>query len=177
MASARSVAGGEEVAVWKVELLAAAGAAVDVFSETPCRELADLVATYEAGRVSILPRAWTAADLKDAVVAFGGEEAARFSAAARALGVPVNIIDQPRYCDFQFGAIVNRSPAVIGISTGGAAPILGQAIRRRSRADFRARRRPRWSITFRARMKRWSARRSAPLRTGKAARRRRRWWC
>jgi len=131
------VAGGEEAAVWKVELLAAAGAAVDVFSETPCPELADLVATYEAGRVSILRRAWTAADLKDAVVAvgaFGGEEAARFAAAARALGVPVNIIDQPRYCDFQFGAIVNRSPVVIGISTGGAAPILGQAIRRRIEA-------------------------------------------
>ncbi|WP_425312639.1 SAM-dependent methyltransferase [Martelella limonii] len=31
----------------------------------------------------------------------------------------------------QFGSIVNRSPVVIGISTDGAAPILGQAIRRR----------------------------------------------
>src|SRR3546814_1754511 len=31
----------------------------------------------------------------------------------------------------QFVAIVNRSPVVIGISTAGAAPVLGQAIRRR----------------------------------------------
>ena len=38
------------------------------------------------------------------------------------------------YCDFQFGTVVNRSPVVIGISTAGAAPVLGQAIRRRIEA-------------------------------------------
>ena len=44
---------------------------------------------------------------------------------------PVNVIDKPEFCTFQFGSIVNRSPVVIGISTDGAALILGQAIRRR----------------------------------------------
>ena len=48
---------------------------------------------------------------------------------ARAAGVPVNVIDKPKFCDFAFGAIVNRSPLVIGISTDGAAPVFGQAIR------------------------------------------------
>lgn len=43
--------------------------------------------------------------------------------------MPVNVIDRPAFCDFSFGAIVNRSPLVIGISTDGAAPVLGQAIR------------------------------------------------
>ena len=57
------------------------------------------------------------------------DEAARFAAAARAAGVPVNVIDKPKFCDFAFGAIVNRSPLVIGISTDGAAPVFGQAIR------------------------------------------------
>ncbi len=52
-----------------------------------------------------------------------------FAAAARAAGVPVNVIDRPAFCDFSFGAIVNRSPLVIGISTDGAAPVFGQAIR------------------------------------------------
>ncbi|MGV2184550.1 hypothetical protein [Rhizobium rhizogenes] len=42
-----------------------------------------------------------------------------------------NVIDKPTFCQFKFGSIVNRSPVVIGISTDGAAPILGQAIRRR----------------------------------------------
>jgi uroporphyrin-III C-methyltransferase/precorrin-2 dehydrogenase/sirohydrochlorin ferrochelatase len=57
------------------------------------------------------------------------DEAARFAAAARGRGVPVNVIDKPAFCDFAFGAIVNRSPLVIGISTDGAAPVFGQAIR------------------------------------------------
>ena len=52
-----------------------------------------------------------------------------FAAAARAVGVPVNVIDKPAFCDFAFGAIVNRSPLVIGISTDGAAPVFAQAIR------------------------------------------------
>jgi uroporphyrin-III C-methyltransferase/precorrin-2 dehydrogenase/sirohydrochlorin ferrochelatase len=43
--------------------------------------------------------------------------------------VPVNVIDRPAFCDFSFGAIVNRSPLVIGISTDGASPVFGQAIR------------------------------------------------
>src|SRR5262249_38841857 len=47
----------------------------------------------------------------------------------RARGVPVNVIDRPAYCDFSFGAVVNRSPLVIGISTDGAAPVFAQAIR------------------------------------------------
>jgi uroporphyrin-III C-methyltransferase/precorrin-2 dehydrogenase/sirohydrochlorin ferrochelatase len=45
--------------------------------------------------------------------------------------VPVNVIDRSAFCDFAFGAIVNRSPLVIGISTDGAAPVVGQAIRAR----------------------------------------------
>jgi uroporphyrin-III C-methyltransferase/precorrin-2 dehydrogenase/sirohydrochlorin ferrochelatase len=43
--------------------------------------------------------------------------------------VPVNVIDKPASSDFSFGAIVNRSPLVVGISTDGAAPVFGQAIR------------------------------------------------
>ena len=40
-----------------------------------------------------------------------------FSCAAHVAGVTVNVIDKPAWCDFQFGSIVNRSPAVIAIST------------------------------------------------------------
>ena len=58
-------------------------------------------------------------------------EAASFAALARDCGVLVNAIDKPLHCDVQFGSIVNRSPVIVGISTDGAAPILGQAIRRR----------------------------------------------
>src|SRR5258708_2252806 len=65
-----------------------------------------------------------------AVGGFGNDgDAAQFAAAARARGVPVNVIDKPAFCDFAFGAIVNRSPLVIGISTDGAAPVFGMAVR------------------------------------------------
>ena len=76
------------------------------------------------GAKPILParRSRSAASCDDA-------DAARFAQAARAAGVPVNVIDKPQFCDFAFGAIVNRSPLVIGISTDGAAPVFGQAIR------------------------------------------------
>ena len=76
---------------------------------------------------------WSADDLRGAAIAVGAfdsmAEAKRFCDAARAVGVPVNVIDKPAFCDFSFGAIVNCSPLVIGISTDGAAPVFAQAIR------------------------------------------------
>src|SRR6202008_2276904 len=83
--------------------------------------------------ITIHRRAIEPADFADAALAVGAfeddGEAAAFVAHARAAGVPVNVIDKPAFCDFSFGAIVNRSPLVIGISTDGAAPVFGQAIR------------------------------------------------
>jgi uroporphyrin-III C-methyltransferase/precorrin-2 dehydrogenase/sirohydrochlorin ferrochelatase len=121
-------------AVWKVELLAAAGAKVDVYAPKPGADLNELAEDEAfAGRIEIHVRAWRNDDLSDAALAVGAfktdEESSAFAAAARAIGVPVNVIDKPAFCDFAFGSIVNRSPLVIGISTDGAAPVFGQAIR------------------------------------------------
>lgn len=128
------VAGSGPAAAWKAELLAAAGASVDVFAETFCEEL-DALATSmpERGAITLHARAWQRQDFSGAAVAIGDfpqeHEAAAFAHAARAAGVLVNVIDKPAHCDFSFGAIVNRSPLVIGISTDGAAPAFAQAIR------------------------------------------------
>ncbi len=130
------VAGGTAPAVWKAELLAAAGADVLVVSPEPCPEMEDLAAAAPA-RLTLLRRAWVPADLAGAAVAVGafeGDEGEPFRDAARAAGVPVNVIDVPALCDFQFGTIVARSPLVIGISTDGAAPVFGQALRARIEA-------------------------------------------
>jgi uroporphyrin-III C-methyltransferase/precorrin-2 dehydrogenase/sirohydrochlorin ferrochelatase len=51
------------------------------------------------------------------------------SAAARAAGIPVNVVDRPELSDFLMPAVVDRGEIVIGISTGGSAPILAQRIR------------------------------------------------
>jgi uroporphyrin-III C-methyltransferase/precorrin-2 dehydrogenase/sirohydrochlorin ferrochelatase len=125
------VAGGSAAAAWKAELLAAAGARVDVFAPDVSDEMTALA--RETAGIAIHPRAIDAADLDGAALAIGAFEddakAASFAALARRAGVPVNVIDKPAFCDFSFGAIVNRSPLVIGISTDGAAPVFGQAIR------------------------------------------------
>jgi uroporphyrin-III C-methyltransferase/precorrin-2 dehydrogenase/sirohydrochlorin ferrochelatase len=127
------VVGGRGPAAWKVELLSATGAAVDVVATEVSDEMREVIADPPRGSVTLHERAWRAEDLAGAAIAIGDfadeDSAAAFARAARAAGVPVNVIDKPRFCDFAFGAIVNRSPLVIGISTDGAAPVFGQAIR------------------------------------------------
>jgi uroporphyrin-III C-methyltransferase/precorrin-2 dehydrogenase/sirohydrochlorin ferrochelatase len=106
------VAGNTEAAAWKAELLAAAGAEVVTCGpDWP----ADI---FQGAALAVADVATEA-------------EALAFRQAAKAAGVPVNIVDRPAFSDFQFGSMVNRSPVVIGISTDGAAPILAQAIRRK----------------------------------------------
>ena len=127
------LAGGNSAAAWKAELLSAAGAHVDVYTADACDELLQLVADAPRGVIVLNRRSWAPEDLRGAAVAIGAFEddagAAQFASCARARGVPVNVIDKPAFCDFAFGAIVNRSPRVIGISTDGAAPVFAQAIR------------------------------------------------
>jgi uroporphyrin-III C-methyltransferase/precorrin-2 dehydrogenase/sirohydrochlorin ferrochelatase len=127
------VAGHSPAVAWKVELLSAAGATVDVFVENPCEELRAVAKEPPRGAVTFHARPWTHEDFAGAAIAVGGcdddRDAESFARAAREAGVPVNVIDKPAYCDFSFGAIVNRSPLVIGVSTDGAAPVFAQAIR------------------------------------------------
>lgn len=126
------VAGGGAGAAWKGELMAAAGAEVHVFCPRAALSaaLAEKLDTFRHQ-----DHDWRAARFEDFAIAVGecddDVEAAAFHARATAAGVPVNVVDRPDFCQFKFGSIVNRSPVVIGISTDGAAPILGQAIRRR----------------------------------------------
>jgi uroporphyrin-III C-methyltransferase/precorrin-2 dehydrogenase/sirohydrochlorin ferrochelatase len=127
------LAGGTQAAAWKAELLVAAGAQVHVYAEEISDDMLMLLADPPRGVIVHHQRAWMPDDLRRAAMAIGAleddESAAKFASAARAAGVPVNVIDKPAFCDFSFGAIVNRSPLVIGVSTDGAAPVFAQAIR------------------------------------------------
>jgi uroporphyrin-III C-methyltransferase / precorrin-2 dehydrogenase / sirohydrochlorin ferrochelatase len=127
------VAGGTPAAAWKAELLSAAGARVEVFASAPSEEMRTLAAAPPCGAVALFDGVWTTTDFAGAAIAVADcaddAAAAAFARAARAAGVPVNVVDRPAFSDFIFGAIVNRSPLVIGISTDGASPVFGQAIR------------------------------------------------
>ena len=127
------MAGGSEAVAWKAELFAAAGAWVEVFDPAPCEALAALAGRNDA--ISLRLQALTQRDLPGAAALIADAqdeaEAAALHAMARAAGLPVNIIDKPAWCDFQFGAIVERSPLVVAISTDGGAPVFGQMLRAR----------------------------------------------
>ena len=128
-----AISGGSEAATWKAELFAAAGARLEVYATEPCQTLVALAASH--AQIELRPRAIAPDDLTG-VAAFIADaqdeaEAAAFHAMARAAGVPVNVIDQPAWCDFQFGSIVERSPLVVAISTDGGAPGFGQMLRAR----------------------------------------------
>jgi uroporphyrin-III C-methyltransferase / precorrin-2 dehydrogenase / sirohydrochlorin ferrochelatase len=130
------LAGGSNAVLWKAELCQAAGARVEIFGQTLCEGLVMLAS--RCPNVILVGRPLEPEDFRGAALAVAeaasAPEAAGFQAAARAAGVPVNIIDKPEFSDFQFGAIVDRSPLVIGISTGGGAPKLAQALRGRLEA-------------------------------------------
>jgi precorrin-2 dehydrogenase/sirohydrochlorin ferrochelatase len=53
------------------------------------------------------------------------------AAAARAAGVPVNVVDDPALCDFHTPAVIDRGAVVVAVGTAGAAPLLAAVLRDR----------------------------------------------
>lgn len=84
-------------------------------------------------RLAIERRNFRDSDLDGMALVYGatGDAAqdARIATAARARGIPVNIVDRPELCDFTTPAIIDRSPLLVAISTGGAAPVLARRLR------------------------------------------------
>jgi len=70
-----------------------------------------------------------------AFVALEDDEAAASAAARlRTLGLLVNVVDKPALSDFLMGAIIDRSPVLVAVSTGGASASLARALRARLEA-------------------------------------------
>lgn len=124
------VVGGGEVALRKATLLARAGAALHVVAETVAPALERFCGEHGA----IVEYRRFADDCLDGavlVVAATDDRSvnAGVSAAAKQRNIPVNAVDQPGLCTFIMPAIVDRSPVVVAISTGGASPILTRQLK------------------------------------------------
>lgn len=78
------------------------------------------------------------ADLTGARIVFIGmsdpAHAAALASLARASGAQVNVVDQPGLSDFHTPALIDRGGVVVGIATGGAAPVLAREVRARVEA-------------------------------------------
>ncbi len=61
-------------------------------------------------------------------------ESRTISERLRQRGLLVNVVDRPAMSDFLMGAIIDRSPVVVAISTGGASASLARALRGRFEA-------------------------------------------
>ena len=124
------VVGGGAVAAAKIDLLHHAGARITVAAPEICTAITD---KPYAGQLTLLRRPYAAEDLTGmrlAVAAANDENLNRAVAArARELGVLVNVVDNPELCDFIFPAIIDRSPVVAAVSTGGASPVLARLLR------------------------------------------------
>jgi uroporphyrin-III C-methyltransferase / precorrin-2 dehydrogenase / sirohydrochlorin ferrochelatase len=127
------IVGETDSVAWKADLVAAAGARVVVFAPKPPESLEEIASARE--NIELRAQGWTAEDFAGAAMIVAAVEddagAELLARAAKRAGVPINIVDRPQFSDFSFGAIVNRSPLVIGVSTGGAAPVFAQAVRGR----------------------------------------------
>jgi precorrin-2 dehydrogenase / sirohydrochlorin ferrochelatase len=131
------VVGGGNVAERKVERLLACGARVEVVGKS----LSPLLAAWN-GEEKVVRRD---ADYEDSclvgaflVIGATDDEAVngRIARDARALGIPVNIVDDPALCDFILPSIVERGDLTIAVSTDGRSPALAKKIRKELEALY-----------------------------------------
>ncbi len=128
------VVGGGDVAARKVRLLCEAGARVHVVALQTGAELARLLEERGEERdVTVERRAYRPADVEGyrLVVSATDDEAVdrQVFQDCIAAGVLVNSVDRPALSNVIFPAVVDRSPVLVAVSTGGASPTLARLVR------------------------------------------------
>ena len=126
------VVGGGSVAERKIDLLIRAGAKVTVVAP----EIGSKVeALLNQQKLHWIEDRFEPAHLSRALIAIAAtdnEDVNRsVSEAARQQNLPVNVVDQPDLCTFTVPSIVDRSPVIIAIGTGGASPVLARMLKAR----------------------------------------------
>lgn len=129
------VIGGGEIAARKIMFLRRAGASVQVVADALSQEIAGLVARQE---IQWRAREFEERQIDDVflVIAATEDDALnqRVSAAANARYRLVNVVDNQPLCSAVFPSIVDRSPLLIAIFSGGTAPVLSKLIREKIEA-------------------------------------------
>jgi len=126
------VVGGGDVATRKVELLLRAQADITVVSPELCPALAEL---GRAGKLKHVAESFHERHINGQriVIAATDDEGVNrtVAEAAQKSNIPVNVVDRPELCTFIMPAIIDRSPVVVAVSSGGASPVLARLLRAR----------------------------------------------
>ena len=119
------IVGGGEEALNKARLAIKTTASVVIISR-------DIEADFSRLAVSVLARPFEASDLDNAALCFAadhGPDGEAAKVAARARGVPLNVVDVPTECDFFTPSIVERAPLTVAIASEGDSPVLARLVR------------------------------------------------
>lgn len=131
------VVGAGPVAEEKIDGLLRAEADVRVVAPHATRRIRDWA---RAGKIRWAARKFRASDLSGAFLAVAATSSpvlhAQIYRQARRRGVLCNVVDDPKNCDFYYGAVVRRGELQIAISTGGHSPALAQRLRKQIERDF-----------------------------------------
>ena len=124
------VVGGGDVAARKILLLQRAGAKVRVVARRLCPELQQRV---DSASIQWLGEIFSVGMLDGVFLVIAAtndaELNAEVSAAADRRQILANVVDDQPQCSFIFPSIVDRSPIVVAISSGGNAPVLARMLR------------------------------------------------
>ena len=125
------VVGGGDIALRKVNLLINSGAIVECIAPEFCQAL--LERSEESASLSLTHRAFESMDVNNQALVVSATDDkdlnAIVSRLASAMNIPVNVVDSPDISSFIMPSIVDRSPLLIAISSGGRAPVLARIIR------------------------------------------------
>ncbi|MBT3307003.1 MAG: uroporphyrinogen-III C-methyltransferase [Alphaproteobacteria bacterium] len=126
------VIGGSEMAARKVEAILKAEARITVVAEDMCPALSDLVSQ---GAINHKANAFEDSDLDGVVLVFVATDDEdlnkRASSMAKDAGIPVNVVDRFELCSFIMPAVIDRSPMLVAVSSGGDAPIIARVLKAR----------------------------------------------
>src|SRR4051795_4852648 len=125
--------GGGEMARAKLRLLLSAGANVRWYASDGATDVSGIGAA-DAARIEHAQGDPLAADLSGVIAilcAGAGELGPAMAARAKAVGIPVNVMDDLAHSTFIFPAIVDRGDVVVAVGTGGASPVVARRVRER----------------------------------------------
>lgn len=123
------VVGGGNIALRKIRLLTQAGAQVTVVAPEVCQEIYALIRPSGMIVVDHYQKEYLANMLLVVAATEQDQVNHQVYQDATAASVPVNVVDNPALCSFIFPAIIDRSPLMIAISSGGKAPVLARMLR------------------------------------------------